>query len=86
MSYWFQPTHMNRAILQVDRVLRRTLPLAGAYPTLLKWRAWQAMRFGEPEIRLLRYLVDPMRSAIDIGAAEGVHILFATTGTALRSI
>jgi FkbM family methyltransferase len=67
---------MNRAILQVDRVLRRTLPLAGAYPTLLKWRAWQAMRFGEPEIRLLRYLVDPMRSAIDIGAAEGVYTFF----------
>jgi FkbM family methyltransferase len=76
MSYWSQPTHMNRAILQVDRVLRRTLPLAGAYRTLLKWRAWQASRFGEPEIRLLRYLVDPMRTAIDIGAAEGVYAFF----------
>jgi FkbM family methyltransferase len=67
MSYWSQ------AILQIDRVLRRTLPLAGAYRTLLKWRAWQAARYGEPEIRLLRYLVDPMRTAIDIGAAEGVY-------------
>jgi FkbM family methyltransferase len=43
---------------------------------LLKWRAWQAVRFGEPEIRLLRYLVDPMRAAIDIGAAEGVYAFF----------
>jgi FkbM family methyltransferase len=43
---------------------------------LLKWRAWQAARFGEREIRLLRYLVDPMRAAIDIGAAEGVYAFF----------
>jgi len=67
---------MNRAILQVDRLLRRTLPLAGAHGMLLKWRAWQAVRFGEPEIRLLPYLVDPMRAAIDIGAAEGVYSFF----------
>jgi FkbM family methyltransferase len=70
MSYWSQ------AILQIDRVLRRTLPLAGAYRMLLKWRAWQATRFGEPEIRLLRYLVDPTKTAIDIGAAEGVYAFF----------
>jgi FkbM family methyltransferase len=43
---------------------------------LLKWRAWQAARFGEPEIRLLRYLVDPTRAALDIGAAEGVYAFF----------
>jgi FkbM family methyltransferase len=43
---------------------------------LLKWRAWQAVRFGEPEIRLLRYFVDPTRGAIDIGAAEGVYAFF----------
>jgi hypothetical protein len=43
---------------------------------LPKWRAWQAARFGEPEIRLLRYLVDPMRAAIDIGAAERVYSFF----------
>jgi FkbM family methyltransferase len=43
---------------------------------LLKWRAWQATRFGEPEIRLLRYLVDPRRTAIDVGAAEGVYAFF----------
>ena len=67
---------MNSAILQVDRVLRRTLPLTGAHRMLLEWRAWQAARFGEPEIRLLRYLVDPMKAAIDIGAAEGVYSFF----------
>ena len=43
---------------------------------LLKWQAWQAARFGEPEIRLLRYLVDPTRAAIDIGASEGVYAFF----------
>jgi len=68
--------HMSRATLEVDRVLSRTLPVAGAHRVLLKWRAWQAARFGEPEIRLLRYLVDPMRAAIDIGAAEGVYSFF----------
>jgi len=67
---------MNRVILLVDRMLRRALPLAGAHRMLLKWRAWQATHFGEPEIRLLRYLVDPMRAAIDIGAAEGVYSFF----------
>jgi FkbM family methyltransferase len=65
---------MNSAILQVNRVLNRSLPLAGAHGMLLK--AWQAARFGEPEIRLLPYLVDPMRVAIDIGAAEGVYSFF----------
>jgi FkbM family methyltransferase len=67
---------MNRAIVQVNRVLSRGLPLAGAHGMLLKWRAWQAARFGEPEIRLLPYLVNPMRAAIDIGAAEGVYSFF----------
>ena len=69
-------TQMNKAIFLVDRVLRRILPLAGAHRILLRWRAWQAARFGEPEIRLLRYLVDPKRTAIDIGAAEGTYAFF----------
>jgi len=43
---------------------------------LIRWRAWQAVRFGEPEIHLLRYLVDPMRGAIDVGSAEGVYAFF----------
>src|SRR5262245_920849 len=67
---------MNRVVLQVDRVLRRALSLAGAHRMLLKWRAWQATHFGEPEIHLLWYLVDPTRTAIDIGAAEGVYSFF----------
>ena len=57
-------------------MLRRTLPLIGAHRMLIKWRAWQAARFGEPEIHLLRYLVDPKRGAIDVGAAEGVYAFF----------
>jgi FkbM family methyltransferase len=68
--------HMNRVYLLFDRVLRRMLPLIGGHHTLLKWRAWQAVRFGEPEIHLLQYLVDPRRTAIDIGAAEGVYAFF----------
>jgi FkbM family methyltransferase len=40
---------------------------------MLRWRAWEDMHFGEPELRLLKYLVDPRKSAIDIGGAEGVY-------------
>jgi FkbM family methyltransferase len=43
---------------------------------LVKWRAWESAHFGEPEIQLLRYLVDPRRNAIDIGAAEGVYSFY----------
>jgi hypothetical protein len=74
---------MNRAILPVDRVLRRTLPLTRAHRKLLKGRAWQAARFGELEIRLLRYLVDPQRTAIE-GRRGRVRNLFATVGAALH--
>jgi hypothetical protein len=38
---------MNRAILLVERVLRPSRP-TGAHRMLLKWRAGQAGRFGEP--------------------------------------
>jgi FkbM family methyltransferase len=67
---------MNWVLVQMDRVLRRALPLIGAHRMLIKWRAFQAVHFGEPEIHLLRYLVDPMRGAIDVGAAEGVYAFF----------
>jgi FkbM family methyltransferase len=67
---------MNRVVVLIGRVLRRILPLAGGHRMLLKWQAWESARFGEPEIRLLRYLVDPRRTAIDIGAAEGVYAFY----------
>jgi FkbM family methyltransferase len=41
---------------------------------LLRWRAWEDLHFGEPELHLLKYLVDPNRIALDIGAAEGVYL------------
>ena len=58
------------------RVITRLLSIAGAHRFLLKWRAWEHLHFGEPEIHLLRYLVDPQRIAIDIGAAEGVYSFY----------
>src|SRR5262249_21989572 len=54
-------------------VIARVLERAGARRALLKWRAWESWRFGERELRLLRYLVDARRAAIDIGAAEGIY-------------
>jgi FkbM family methyltransferase len=55
------------------RAIGRMLAHAGAHRTLLSWRAWEDSRYGEAELRLLRYLVPPQRTAIDIGAAEGVY-------------
>jgi FkbM family methyltransferase len=58
------------------RAVTRVLERAGAQRVLVRWRAWESAHFGEPEIRLLRYLVDPRRNAIDIGAAEGVYSFY----------
>jgi FkbM family methyltransferase len=57
------------------RLLTRVLGLIGFHRLLLRWRAWEAAAHSEREIRLLRYLVDPQRIAIDIGAAEGIYAL-----------
>jgi FkbM family methyltransferase len=58
------------------RAVAQALSRAGAHRALLKWQAWHAAHYGEAEIRLLRYLVDPQRTAIDIGAAEGIYSFF----------
>jgi hypothetical protein len=55
------------------RVIRRILSSIGAHSILLRWRAWEDLHFGEPEL-LLKYLVDPDRIALDIGPAEGVYL------------
>jgi FkbM family methyltransferase len=55
------------------RLCRRTLRFAGARRLLLKWQVWESIRNGEREIQLLKFLVDPKKVAIDIGAAEGVY-------------
>ena len=60
----------------VRRVVTRVLEAGRAHRLLVKWRAWESAHFGEPEIQLLKYLVDPRRSAIDIGAAEGVYSFY----------
>ena len=64
---------MNSALPLVGRVVRRTLRLVGAHRALLRWRVLESTRSGEPEIRLLPYLVDRRRVAIDVGAADGVY-------------
>jgi FkbM family methyltransferase len=47
-------------------------------PPRLYWRirAWRGWWKGEPELRLLRHLVDPARNAVDAGANKGVYTYF----------
>lgn len=47
-------------------------------PPRLYWRirAWRGWWKGEPELRLLRHLVDPKRNAVDAGANKGVYTYF----------
>jgi FkbM family methyltransferase len=67
---------MKGLIYFIRRAITRSLAHIGSHQLLLRWRAWEDMYFGEPEIRLLKYLVDPERIAIDIGAAEGVYAFY----------
>jgi hypothetical protein len=43
---------------------------------IVRYLAWEDKRYGEAELRLLIYLVNPQRTAIDIGAAEGVYAFY----------
>jgi len=45
---------------------------------LLVAKALRHYWYGEPEVRLLKTLVDPARDSLDIGAAEGVYMYFLT--------
>ena len=47
-------------------------------PPRLYWRirAWRGWLKGEPELRLLKHLVDPKRNAVDAGANKGVYSYF----------
>ncbi|MCC7048975.1 MAG: FkbM family methyltransferase [Alphaproteobacteria bacterium] len=47
-------------------------------PPRLYWRvrAWRGYWKGEAELRLLRHLVDPRRTAVDAGANKGVYTYF----------
>lgn len=42
-------------------------------PLYIRYRAWKERRRGEPEIALLKTLVDPARNAVDVGANKGVY-------------
>lgn len=62
----------------VGRLRRAGLALSAALPPrvrkyLIAQRNW---RRGEPEIRLLRQLVDPHRAAVDVGAHMGAYTFF----------
>jgi FkbM family methyltransferase len=67
---------MSSYLLFVRRLIARILERVGARSTLLKWRARESLRFGEREIHLLKYLVDPRKTALDIGAAEGIYAFY----------
>ena len=47
-------------------------------PPRLYWRirAWRGWWKGEPELRLLRHLIDARRNAVDAGANKGVYTYF----------
>lgn len=47
-------------------------------PAPLYWRirAYRGLLKGEPELRLLRYLVDPDKTSVDAGANKGVYTYF----------
>jgi FkbM family methyltransferase len=55
------------------RLVRQCLSKLKAEGTPLRWRAHKEAKTGEPELALLPYLVDPTKTAIDVGAAEGTY-------------
>ena len=45
-------------------------------PVLWRYRAVKGLLSGEPELRLLRYLVNPAKTSVDAGANKGVYTYF----------
>ncbi len=58
-----------------EEKLKYTLVPGSLY---IRYRAWKEWFMGEPEVRLLRYLADPARNAVDVGANKGVYTYFLT--------
>lgn len=58
---------------EFEEKLKYTLVPGALY---IRYRAWKEWFKGEPEVRLLRYLVDPARNAVDVGANKGVYTYF----------
>lgn len=50
--------------------LKYALVPSGLY---MRYRVAKERRHGEPEVHLLRYLIDPKKDAIDAGAGKGVY-------------
>lgn len=55
-----------------ERVVNRLIP-PRLYWRIRAWRGWWK---GEAELKLLRHLIDPARTAVDAGANKGVYTYF----------
>ena len=65
-------TALNDLVREGKRAIRSILP-----QPVLNWREVQYYeKYGEVELRLLEFLCDPARDAIDIGAHDGEYVHF----------
>jgi FkbM family methyltransferase len=55
-----------------EKVVNTLIPA----PMLWRYRAMKGWLRGEPELRLLRYLVNPAKTSVDAGANKGVYTYF----------
>jgi FkbM family methyltransferase len=63
---WVPPTTLE------ERIKNTLVPA----PVYWRIRAYRSLIKGEPELRLLRYLVDPAKTSVDAGANKGVYTYF----------
>lgn len=63
---WIPPTTLE------ERITNAVIPA----PLYWRLRAYRSLLRGEPELRLLRYLVDPAKTSVDAGANKGVYTYF----------
>ncbi len=67
---------MTTIYKRLETARYRLLPAAPYY----RFRAWRTYvrcrHYAEPEIRLLKRLVDPARASVDVGANKGVYTYF----------
>ena len=67
---------MTTIYKKLERFRYRILP-AKPYYRFRAYRTYIRCRhYSEPEIRLLRYLVDPRRNSVDVGANKGAYTYF----------
>lgn len=74
-----RPPAVGNAMAQPEQLLtwQQRLKLA-VIPRALHawWRARRIAAHGEPELKLLPFLVDPTRNAIDVGASKGTYAYY----------